>query len=225
MKLLEKNIGVYLIHDIDGLIYVGSSIGLFSGFDKGRIARHKAYNEKLAESNTNYDITAFSYEILEYVSVDDYVRDTKILHDRERYWQDYYDVLGQHARNKEKIAGNGKAHEYTELTKINRKNASIISYTNMIESDKLSRIANISKSQKIRHANMTDEQQIQRSKTSSMSNSRPIVINNITYCNIKTAVVALNETEHKIRYKLDSVEFPTYIRLYTKRTRNANANK
>lgn len=88
-------IGVYKITNPIGQIYVGSSINI-----KVRFYRHRSASAKnikrLYDSLIKYGVKNHIMETIELCGVE-------ILKDRERYWQEYYDVLNENGLNNEYV--------------------------------------------------------------------------------------------------------------------------
>jgi group I intron endonuclease len=85
------NIGVYKITSSSGKIYIGQSINI----EKRLIDyRHKNCKgqKRLFNSIEKYGWNEHIFEVIEYCSIEE-------LNSRERYWQEYYDVLGPNGLN------------------------------------------------------------------------------------------------------------------------------
>lgn len=88
-----KKCGIYKITSPSGRIYIGESKEL-----KRRIAKYKkmyksdSRQHKLYNSLKKYGWEAHIFEIIEECEIDDLLC-------RERYWQDYYDVIGKNGLN------------------------------------------------------------------------------------------------------------------------------
>ena len=103
---------VYLITCVDSKIYVGSTKQLTE-----RINQHKNMNRNICIDNSNYTMDTFQCKVLEYINYDEhnytnaYDFRAYVRH-RERYWQDFYDVLNDNAHNLEKSKSFDKCKEY-----------------------------------------------------------------------------------------------------------------
>lgn len=82
---MNKIIGIYKITSPSGKIYIGESVNI-----EKRIARYKSYNCKqqyhLYNSLKKYGAEEHIFEIIEVCEIDE-------LKCRERYWQEFYEVL------------------------------------------------------------------------------------------------------------------------------------
>lgn len=85
------SIGIYKITSPSGRIYIGQSVHI-----ERRIKEHKSYKGKLQNRLYNslkkYESENHTFDIIEECSV-------CMLNERERYWQDHYDVLGVNGLN------------------------------------------------------------------------------------------------------------------------------
>jgi group I intron endonuclease len=84
-------IGIYKITSPSGKVYIGQSVDI-----NKRIKTYKRLQCKsqviLYKSFLKHDVNNHIFEIIEECVVD-------LLNERERYWQDYYDVLGKNGLN------------------------------------------------------------------------------------------------------------------------------
>lgn len=107
-------IGIYKITSPSNRIYIGQSVDIQSRWIKHKRSKLKT---KLCNSFTKYGFENHIFEILEEC-------DIKFLNERERYWQDFYNVLGKNGLNlkltntKDK---SGNLHEQTKFKISNRK--------------------------------------------------------------------------------------------------------
>lgn len=105
---MKKICGIYKITSPSGRIYIGQSLNI--------IRRKKEYNKcskkqaRLKESIEKYGWDNHIFEIVEECIVDK-------LNERERYWQDFYDVLGDKGLNCTLTKTNDKSGELSEKTK------------------------------------------------------------------------------------------------------------
>lgn len=87
-----KIIGIYLIKSPSGRHYVGQSMDIHKRF-WGYLAMNNIDSQRrLGRSIRKYGSDAHVYEIIEECLLDD-------LNERERYWQDHYDVCGKSGLN------------------------------------------------------------------------------------------------------------------------------
>lgn len=87
-----KIVGIYKITSPSGKIYIGQSVSI-----KQRWKNYKAMNKlntpiKLRNSLKKYGIENHKFEILEECTIEQ-------LNKKERYWQEYFDVLGKNGLN------------------------------------------------------------------------------------------------------------------------------
>lgn len=89
-KLDNAISGVYKITNPNGKIYIGASNNI-----KNRWSSYKSEHggKLIKESIETYELKNHKFEIIEECDVED-------LNCRERYWQDYYDVLGENGLNR-----------------------------------------------------------------------------------------------------------------------------
>lgn len=89
----EKICGVYKITSPTGRIYIGQAIDIIRRFKEYRKITSKIKKQrKIYRSLLKYGVEAHTFEIIEECEIDD-------LDCRERYWQDFYDVLGDKGLN------------------------------------------------------------------------------------------------------------------------------
>ena len=88
---ITNNSGIYKITSPSGKVYVGESVNI-----KKRLLKYLRLNckqqYKLYNSFLKYGVINHTFEVIEEC-------DTNDLKCRERYWQDYYDVLGKNGLN------------------------------------------------------------------------------------------------------------------------------
>lgn len=82
--------GIYKITSPSGKIYIGQSINIEQRWKNYSL--NSKNQIKLFNSFKKYSIEGHSFEVIEKCTVDQ-------LNTRERYWQDYYDVLGKDGLN------------------------------------------------------------------------------------------------------------------------------
>lgn len=86
-----NNSGIYLIKSPAGKYYVGQSCNMELRLHQYKIGKCKE-QPKLYESFYNYGILNHKFEVLEYCEKEE-------LYNKERYWQDRYNVLGDNGLN------------------------------------------------------------------------------------------------------------------------------
>lgn len=129
-------LGIYKITSPSNKIYIGQSVDI-----KRRWGEHKtdSYFSKLRYSFKKYGFESHKFEILEECSVE-------LLNERERYYQDLYDVLGPNGLNLKLTEVNDRSGFYSQELR-----------------DKLSN------SQKEYNKNLTNEQRLSKNKKNSDS--------------------------------------------------------
>ena len=101
--------GIYKITNPKGKIYIGQSVNIKKRF-KQYISLNCEQQIHLYNSFVKYGFESHILEIIE-------VCDISELNTRERYWQDYYSVLGKMGLNCKLTHTNDKSGVYSELTK------------------------------------------------------------------------------------------------------------
>lgn len=80
-------IGIYKIISPNNRVYIGQSTNIIKRFKTYKqFTKHVKGQVKLFRSFEKYNVENHKFEILEECAIDE-------LNNRERYWQDYYDVL------------------------------------------------------------------------------------------------------------------------------------
>ena len=88
---MDKKCGIYKITSPNNRIYIGQSVNIHKRFL--RYKRLDCINQPiLYNSFKKYNVENHSFEIIEECNI-------KELNDRERYWQEYYDVIGNKGLN------------------------------------------------------------------------------------------------------------------------------
>lgn len=85
-------IGIYKITSPSGRIYVGQSIDILTRWSSYIRWEGARLQPKLKRSFKKYGVDNHKFEIIEECVLD-------LLNERERYWQDHYDVLGKKGLN------------------------------------------------------------------------------------------------------------------------------
>lgn len=102
-------IGIYKIENIKGKVYIGQSVDI-----KDRWTKYNSLNcgnqTKLKNSLEKYGVESHKFEILEEC-------DETLLNKRERYWQEYYDVVnsGLNCKLTETDDKSGRLSEETKI--------------------------------------------------------------------------------------------------------------
>lgn len=234
---LETNIGVYLINDVDGKIYVGSSsrlVKLPRYKWPSRLDNHYQYNLELCRNDNTFDISAFSFTILEYLTEAAYLANKRLLLERERYWQDYYDVLNVYSRNNMKAKGFRSKAEYSADSQNRRSIGQIIRHSQTTHEARLSRsvkhkltMTNKTEEQKQArkkkisdaYVNKSEELKLEHKKNLGQKVQQNVQIDGQIYHSIKHAAKCLQCSPSLISKRCNDDRFDTYIRLSNKRSR------
>lgn len=161
-------IGIYKITSPSGKIYVGQSVDIERRF---RVYRNpKSIKQQMAINNSilKYGSENHVFEVIEECNID-------LLNERERYWQDFYNVLGKNGLNCKLTNTNDRSGKYSEAT-INKLRIASTGKKHSIETKKIlsykaslrklspERIESFSKCWKGRKR--TDEDKLNKSKNS-----------------------------------------------------------
>jgi group I intron endonuclease len=85
---MNKIIGIYKITSLSNKVYIGQSIDIFKRFIDYKSLSNCKKQTRLYNSFIFHEVENHSFEIIEECSVE-------MLNERERYWQDFYDVLNR----------------------------------------------------------------------------------------------------------------------------------
>ena len=108
-------IGIYKITSQSGRIYIGQSKNINQRFDYYK--RLKCRTQiRVYRSLLKYGIENHTFDVIEECS-------PNLLNERERYWQDFYDVLGKKGLNCNLVAYNNCPKVLSEETKIRISNS------------------------------------------------------------------------------------------------------
>lgn len=107
---MKKIIGIYKITSPSGKIYIGQSRNIKRRFNSYKNIKCK-HQVILYRSLLKHGYDKHTFEIIEECEVD-------MLNERERYWQEYYDVLGDKGLNCLLTSTNSKQKIYTESVRI-----------------------------------------------------------------------------------------------------------
>lgn len=102
-------IGIYKITSPTGRIYIGQSIDIIKRFNGYRLVKCKAQT-RLYNSFNKYGYDNHKFEVIEECEVEK-------LNERERYWQEYYNVLGKKGLNCRITKDSDKSGYMSEETK------------------------------------------------------------------------------------------------------------
>lgn len=101
--------GIYKISSPSGKIYIGQSIQL-----KKRESTYKQLHcksqSRLFNSFKKYGVDNHLFEVVE-------LCEAEILNEKERYWQDYFEVLGKNGLNCKLTETNNKSGKYSDEVK------------------------------------------------------------------------------------------------------------
>ena len=79
--------GIYKITNPNGKVYIGESINVYHRINQyKKLYKRIKYQYKIYNSLIKYGVNNHTFEIIEFCDISD-------LKIKERYWQDYYDVL------------------------------------------------------------------------------------------------------------------------------------
>lgn len=97
-------IGIYKITNPNGKVYIGQSIDIEHRFYEYKCTTNCASQIKLFRSLKKYGTNNHTFELLEECNID-------MLNEKERYYQDYYDVLNENGLNCRLTTTNNKSGE------------------------------------------------------------------------------------------------------------------
>lgn len=103
--------GIYKITNSLGKIYIGQSVDLIKRQFDYKNHRNCKSQTKLSNSIKKYGWDSHKYEIIEECS------DISTLNDKERYWQDFYNVIGNMGLNCRLTKSTDKSGKLSEETK------------------------------------------------------------------------------------------------------------
>jgi group I intron endonuclease len=103
-------IGIYKITSPSGRVYIGQSIDIKRRFAKYNSLENTKEQPALVRSFIKYGVINHNFEIIEECLFEE-------LNNRERYWQEFYDVL-KHGLNCQLVPTNSKPMIVSEETKI-----------------------------------------------------------------------------------------------------------
>lgn len=106
-------VGIYKIINPKGRVYIGQSIDIEHRIDEYKKLSNCKYQIKLYRSLKKYGVDTHIFEILEECTPNQ-------LNERERYYQDYYDVLGKNGLNCRLTSTNTKSGKNSLESNIKR---------------------------------------------------------------------------------------------------------
>lgn len=101
----KRAIGIYKITSPSNRVYVGQSVDI-----KSRWRSHKLSKGKIGNSFSKYGFENHIFEIIEECNIES-------LNERERYWQDFYDVLGPKGLNLILQESESKRKDFSKSTR------------------------------------------------------------------------------------------------------------
>lgn len=104
--------GIYRIISPTGRIYVGQSVDMGKRFENYRQGSYLGQT-RLKNSMLKYGINLHSFEILEECKIEE-------LNERERYWQEFYDVIGRNGLNCKLTKTEDKSGKNSEESNLQR---------------------------------------------------------------------------------------------------------
>jgi len=102
--------GIYKITNPKGRVYIGQSIGIHARWEKDYKKLQCEKQVRLYNSLLKYGFSEHIFEVVEECSIED-------LNTRERYWQDFYDVLSKKGLNCKLTKTEDKSGKWSEETK------------------------------------------------------------------------------------------------------------
>jgi group I intron endonuclease len=112
---MNNIIGIYKILSPSNKVYIGQSLDISIRWKKYKRLNCKA-QPKLYASFNFYGVENHIFEILEECSIE-------MLNERERYWQEYYDVLSENGLNCKLTETNDRSGELSNESRLNMSNA------------------------------------------------------------------------------------------------------
>ena len=106
-------IGIYKITNPNGKVYIGQSIDIEHRFYEYKCTTNCSSQIKLFRSLKKYGTNNHTFELLEECNID-------MLNEKERYYQDYYDVLNENGLNCRLTTTNNKSGENSLESNIKR---------------------------------------------------------------------------------------------------------
>jgi len=110
-------IGIYKITSPSNRVYVGQSVNIEQRISKYKILNNCKNQIKLYNSFLKYGTNKHVFEIIEECNIE-------LLNEKERYWQDFYNVLNN-GLNCKLTRTKDKSGKHSEETKLNQKKGSV----------------------------------------------------------------------------------------------------
>ena len=204
-------IGIYKITNPKGKVYIGQSVNIEKRFYMYSLVKNCENQLLLFRSFNKYGVSNHTFEIIEECSV-------KLLNERERYWQDFYNVLENglnlrltktndksgsvslDTKNKMSLAKKGKklTEEHKVNLKIARQNSDKYVYKkghkHSDETKEKMSLAKIGKSRKEFYENfvVSDETKLKLSLANKDKKEVLNLVTGIFYSSVKEASIAYN---------------------------------
>lgn len=89
---MDKTCGIYKITSPSGKVYIGQSRNVLKRFREYKTLSNCKGQNRLYNSFLKHGVDNHIYEIIEECSIN-------FLNEKERYWQDYYEVLNEKGLN------------------------------------------------------------------------------------------------------------------------------
>jgi group I intron endonuclease len=205
---MEKKIGIYKITSPSGKVYVGQSNDIGNRFSKYK-GLHCYKQRKLYNSLKKYGVENHIFEIIEECAFEE-------LNVRERYWQEFYDVLNPNKGLNLKLTQTDiLPYIHSEETKAKMSKSQIGNKKGLgrivsIETREKLSIANKGQNNKLgtTHSKETKEQMSKSAKSNSAKgkkNSVKIILNTETgifYFGAKEAAQSINKQQYFLHARL-----------------------
>lgn len=104
-------IGIYKITSPSGKIYIGQSVNVEKRFVSYKNKNQNNFQVRLKSSFKKYGVENHKFEIIEECAIDE-------LNCKERYWQDFYNVLSNRGMNCFLTKTSDKSGRLSEITKL-----------------------------------------------------------------------------------------------------------
>lgn len=109
MGVMTSNQGIYKITSPKGRVYIGQTVDFYARFNKYRLLHCKG-QRRLFNSFKKYGVENHFFEVVELCCVE-------LMNERERYWQEEYDVLSKLGLNCKLQSTRYKKYVHSEETK------------------------------------------------------------------------------------------------------------
>ena len=108
---MSKITGIYKIESPSGRIYIGQAVDITRRFKEYKNIKKSKLQIKLHRSFNKYGIENHKFEIVEETISED-------LNNRERYWQEFYEVISKKGLNCTLVKSDDKSGKLSEETKL-----------------------------------------------------------------------------------------------------------